>query len=704
MAIVVVVLAANAATGALAQTSASASVRQPAVAGGSWAQTANFAYPTFTYLACPSTTTCFTSAGSDSYSTIARTTDGGVRWVAETVPANVEEPEALACPSTSTCIAIGRGAEGTGAVAMRTTDGGAHWLTKDLPAGMGSVKAISCATPSSCQVVGENSGGYGAAAARTTDGGAAWENDKLPPGMEGIADVSCPSLSTCEAVGANKSQYGDFVFRTTNGGRTWSAKHLTNLVPPAGLQVIYCRSVSFCVAGGNNAQAYPIVGYTVNGGQTWIFPKLSGTAVASLGNVSAIACPSRTVCEALVGPFAMRTTDGGAKWVDQVLPKTVASTNGLACPSVAVCQSSAGVAGNLVVSLRTTSGGASWVTAAPEPVTIARFTTVSCRSATVCEVGENGVGALRTMDGGTNWTTQTIGKDNGYLDAVDCLTVNLCQGVGDYGDYVQGVRTTNGGATWAESLFPTQDRMTAVDCPSASVCTSISYAPGAVYHTSDGGLKWALQTIPNPATIYPTALACPSISVCMVYGGATGAIYFLRTTDGGARWVSEKLPENVGELDDLACPTTSYCVALGQRAVSSGSVILGPRLASAPEAAASTPNDIVIRTTDGGAHWVLTNVPGTPNVTFGAISCPTPSVCEAAGVPSGDVSQSGYTTTGSTAALALMFRTTDGGATWYAQGLPAGVGSISSISCPTSSACTAVGSSNTAYGVVIRYR
>jgi len=186
--------------------------------------------------------------------------------------------------------------------------------------------------------------------------------------------------------------------------------------------------------------------------------------------------------------------------------------------------------------------------------------------------------------------------------------------------------------------------------------------------------------------------------VCMVYGGATGAIYFLRTTDGGARWVSEKLPGNVGELDDLACPTPSDCIALGQLAVSSGGITIGPRIAAAT---ASTPNDIVLRTTDGGAHWVVTNVPGTPNTTFGAISCPTPSVCEAAGLPPVE-SQSNYTTD-STAARALVFRTTDGGATWYSQGLPAGVGSISAISCPTPSACTAVGSSETLYGVVIRY-
>jgi photosystem II stability/assembly factor-like uncharacterized protein len=173
----------------------------------------------------------------------------------------------------------------------------------------------------------------------------------------------------------------------------------------------------------------------------------------------------------------------------------------------------------------------------------------------------------------------------------------------------------------------------------------------------------------------------------MVIGKEEG-VALLRTSDGGAHWVSEKLPADVGSLSAIACPAKSICEAVGQRPVPRGLH------------AASTPDDIAIRTTNGGDSWVTTSIPGTIGASLQSIACPTVSVCEVVGVgPAGQH----HSNAASTAADAVAVRTTDRGANWDDQALPAGVGNLYDVSCPSPSACVAVGYSQTEYAVVVRF-
>ena len=92
---------------------------------------------------------------------------------------------------------------------------------------------------------------------------------------------------------------------------------------------------------------------------------------------------------------------------------------------------------------------------------------------------------------------------------------------------------------------------------------------------------------------------CPGSPTCRVADGDTPAYpYALRTTDGGARWVSTKLCDGVAALDAIACPTPSVCEAVGSHAA-----------AGSTSAQRTTPAVAAVRSVDGGTHGPANHFP-----------------------------------------------------------------------------------------------
>jgi hypothetical protein len=153
---------------------------------------------------------------------------------------------------------------------------------------------------------------------------------------------------------------------------------------------------------------------------------------------------------------------------------------------------------------------------------------------------------------------------------------------------------------------------------------------------------------------------CPSVSRCYAtaYVAAPPDLIedawmaaLLRSDDGGRTWRRESLPGML-LLTAISCPTVSTCYAVG--AVDSDS---------------SPTHDAIVKTVDGGAHWLDQAVP-TPVGADGlyGISCPNARRCWAVG-------ESG--------ALA----TTNGGRTWWDQAM---AGGFQAITCPSEQMCVAV--------------
>jgi photosystem II stability/assembly factor-like uncharacterized protein len=532
------------------------------------------------------------------------------------LPSGVTEITGVACPSKSVCEAIGHDSATSGATAalLRTTDGGVSWVSEKLPAGMGGtvtgsvtstvLNAIACPSKSICEAVGGfgNSSGEVVVALRTTDGGRSWVRRTIP-GNGTVSAVACPSASTCEALFRVNGPGTEVVLRTTNGGKSWSRK--TVLTGNVGLEVIACPSTSTCMAGGD---VYPaaVVLRTTNGGKSWAQETLESQSFAY---VDALACRSTSVCEALTynddTSVAWRTTDAGTKWVTTTLPLTTGDVGAIACSSTSVCVAAgygvaaSGATSSAAVVLRTTNNAKRWVVAEALSTGITELNAIACRSASVCEAGGDSASAVRTTDGGTRWVSEALPAGVTGVETVACPSTLVCEAV----DGDLAFRTTDGGKTWVSETLPSgSGQAEAIACPSTSACEAVgetstavavtlfacpstsacpvldasSKGPGAVaLRTTDGGRRWVSKTLPSTSGKLLNGVACPTTSICEAIGWTPGSevtnassgstVVVFRTTDEGASWRSQTVPPGLLALSSIACPSPSSCDAVGYR-------------------------------------------------------------------------------------------------------------------------------------------
>lgn len=141
------------------------------------------------------------------------------------------------------------------------------------------------------------------------------------------------------------------------------------------------------------------------------------------------------------------------------------------------------------------------------------------------------------------------------------------------------------------------------------------------------------------------------------------------TPTAGPMWrVSASYPARGRQLDAVNCPSTNHCLAVGS-VPGHGGVIVG--------------------TEDGGRQWNALPVPGNVS-SVDSITCVSDSVCAATATASG---------------VPLVMTTTHGGATWTLHRVPPRVGSLTAIACLSKTDCVAGGHSGTSimnsYGVII---
>jgi len=115
----------------------------------------------------------------------------------------------------------------------------------------------------------------------------------------------------------------------------------------------------------------------------------------------------------------------------------------------------------------------------------------------------------------------------------------------------------------------------------------------------------------------------------------------------------------------------------GPGGVVTGVACTGARTCLAVAAGAGA-ESLIVRSTDGGSTWSEVAGPEVagPGMTATAVTCPTARRCVAVG---------------SSAGHGAVLLSADGGRTWTAGVVPAGVTSLSGIACPSSAACVAVG-------------
>ncbi len=293
---------------------------------------------------------------------------------------------------------------------------------------------------------------------------------------------------------------------------------------------------------------------------------------------------------------------------------------------------------------------------------------------------------------GTKWAIQTTPNPSGAtgsgLGGVSCISATACTAVGDYTGATGASETLAerwNGATWTIQATPnpsaaTNSSLSSVSCTSNTSCTAVGY-----FQTSAGtfltlaerwnGATWAIQATPNPSGATTSVLggvSCSATAACTAVGhffnGADGGETLAERWNGTA-WTIQTSPNPSGaaasDLTGVSCASISACTAVGSSR-NGGIVSLAERW--------------------NGVSWTLQ---GTPNPTglgiagLSGVSCKSSTACTAVG----------YFITSAEVQLTVAERWN--GASWTIQTTPDASGgrggSLASVSCPATSACTGVG-------------
>jgi len=203
--------------------------------------------------------------------------------------------------------------------------------------------------------------------------------------------------------------------------------------------------------------------------------------------------------------------------------------------------------------------------------------------------------------------------------------------------------------------------------------TGIAGAAGAPRHK----VAWHVSTAYPPGTVASVGSACPTSSACFALLDVSNDLAqdaFASTANGGTSWKVTVLPAGFAPVsgafidgdsqeafDELACPSATTCLVLGEKLSNEH-----PELAT---------------TTDGGAEWKVTALPGAfaPQLTVDpSIACVTATTCLAA--------------TGASPTSGALLRSTNAGLSWTTETKTAFP--LSWITCSSSTACGALGDGN----------
>jgi photosystem II stability/assembly factor-like uncharacterized protein len=191
------------------------------------------------------------------------TSDGGVAWTAQSVPAGIGRLSRLSVVDATHGWAVGVASDGK-PVLIATGDGGATWSTQALPDGVRTLRDIAFLDQQRGWAVGESSippppeAGTGMDAGvvlTTTDGGATWSRQATTAGS--LWSLAIVDGETVFAGGG----YG--LFSTSDGGSTWARQ-------PFALPALDAISFTDATHGWVTHSMFSTVCHTDDGGRTWV--------------------------------------------------------------------------------------------------------------------------------------------------------------------------------------------------------------------------------------------------------------------------------------------------------------------------------------------------------------------------------------------------------------------------------------------------
>ena len=309
--------------------------------------------------------------------------------------------------------------------------------------------------------------------------------------------------------------------------------------------------------------------------------------------------------------------------------------------------------------------------------------------------------ALTLSWDGQTWSDEAIAHPTGALsdtlEGVSCASSTSCMAVGYSVDKAENNRALVeqwDGVSWSivplpQPPGPALTEFLAVSCVSSTACMAVGSAGRESVSGFWDGATWAIQPIPRPAGAMSSATAavsCVSARVCAAVGATAYARssspgYMKRTLAArwnGTRWSIQPTPNFKGatfnDLDDVSCPSSSACTAVGSFAFSKGTVI---------------PLREVLVARWNGERWSAEPAPNPQDTDYSelvGVSCASNTLCTAVG--------DWQLNSGVSQTLAEQWD----GSSWQIQSTPNPEGPrisafLQQVSCPTIELCTAAGSS-----------
>ncbi|HEY5272814.1 MAG TPA: hypothetical protein VIJ34_06220 [Acidimicrobiales bacterium] len=367
----------------------------------------------------------------------------------------------------------------------------------------------------------------------------------------------------------------------------------------------------------------------------------------SAAPASMLSCPTETQCYAVSDPPITRfgnvhdylmdlgpgsvgvSSDGGNSWTNEPLPAGVVLTTPLVCQGASDC-----TAGAVLL-----QGGQTIAQVAPEDTSTQ-------------------IGLLLGANGQASPANCSV-EGNVGLSEDQTLAA-----LADFSSIVSAVLaapTTNSCA----SSIATQVRFT------------IAYAGSSLLGAE--GLPPLLSSGPvmSSASIDPVEQSLQSMTL---YGTSDATAALESTTDGGATWSTVPLPSDTGPLLSLTCPTSSTCMGIALTTTSLSGEL---PWTITPSHGNVDPVEF-IETVDDGANWTTSSFPGSSDAPY-SLTCSDASTCLAVGSVIGANGGLSYAQEG------LVLQTTDGGSTWGSATIPSGLEVVGQATCPSPTACFAIG-------------
>lgn len=540
---------------------------------------------------------------------ILRSTDVGATWTVTTFPyGGYRQLNALWASSGTDVHAVGyQNNPLTGfdeGLLLRSTDGGATWSeSASTHTSHRRFRSVWGSSATDLYAVGHqvnpSTGLDEGLILRSTDGGASWtmtisthtrRRELFHVWGTGAADVYAVGSQANEATGRGES----LLLHSTDGGVTWTEEVTSGPFPRSlwGSGAGDLRAV-----GGHHN---PDTGGTTAAilrreGTSWIAESIgrSGTlyGVWNADASTAVAVGSwYNPGTAKIEGRILRSTDGGASWIVGASPDTkhryLYSVWGRSATELyAVGHNEDPPYGGEALILRSTDGGASW-SESEFPANNRHYHSVWGSGAShVYVVGyerssavNRDVGLIvRSTDGGATWSETTYPalarrELHGVWgsSATDVYSVGLQRNTST--NLYEGVilHSTNGGASWTETIFPhTSSRhlysvwgSSATDVwvvgDQGNPVTGLREA--VILHSTDGGTTWSESTFPSTKSVSLRSVS--GSSATDVYASGLGGANGLILRYDGTSW-SEMTIGTRGTLFGVAIQSPTHGLAVG---------------------------------------------------------------------------------------------------------------------------------------------